>query len=487
MSGKHIDELLQQCLTAFDAGMEPEECLSAFPASRAELEPLFRQAVSLRVAFAASPSSEFRMRTRERVMFAAGRDVIGALSAEPDPEFVMDARMRFIRAAGLDTQESLRSVPPPRLPFWMNARRRLLETAAATAMTPPPPVQQRGYAFAMRAGLSAAVVVLAVAVAGLAYMTGVSNQPSGASAELAQLEHDLLEIEQQQLAGSPVSAAALQDLSTRTSKLLGQIEQDDAPPALVEKLPDLIDRQKTVVLAATIKGTIAPELAQAQTQQLAEAEKAVEDIKLAAAVAPTSTAQAVATATAEAATAASSATAETTSVPSATTTAVATTTPGPLEAGQVRVTSLTDDTFGNQAWKRVDTLNLSFSVPETWSLTAIELDDSGLGEFEGSQLLLQGPDGVGVIVNINTGQITASVGTSTLLVRGGGINGKLIAIEELAAWTTPALVGEIRHVLESVDLNGALETPTPAPTSTATPPASPTALPSSTPEPSATP
>ena len=55
MTSKHIEELLQQCIAAFDSGISPEECLGMFPAQRAELEPLFRQAISLRVAFAAAP------------------------------------------------------------------------------------------------------------------------------------------------------------------------------------------------------------------------------------------------------------------------------------------------------------------------------------------------------------------------------------------------------------------------------------------------
>ena len=70
MSKKRIEELLQECLDGYDAGLTPEECLSAFPGERAELEPLLRQALSLRVAFANSPSEDFRLDARQKLMFA---------------------------------------------------------------------------------------------------------------------------------------------------------------------------------------------------------------------------------------------------------------------------------------------------------------------------------------------------------------------------------------------------------------------------------
>ena len=90
MSREQIEHLLQECLEGFDAGLSPEECLSAYPHVRAELEPMFRQALSLRFAFAASPSEEFKRRGRESLMFHAGREVSQSLSKEPDRERAMD-------------------------------------------------------------------------------------------------------------------------------------------------------------------------------------------------------------------------------------------------------------------------------------------------------------------------------------------------------------------------------------------------------------
>ncbi len=135
MSRQQLEHLLQECLEGYDAGLSPEECLSAYPHVRSELEPMLRQALSLRFAFAAAPSEEFKSRGRETLLFHAGRDVSKALSKEPDREFVMDARQRFLSAAGAQAQEALRDVPPPRLPFWMNARRRLLDAAATRRLS----------------------------------------------------------------------------------------------------------------------------------------------------------------------------------------------------------------------------------------------------------------------------------------------------------------------------------------------------------------
>ena len=65
MSKARIEQMLQECLDGYEAGLTPEECLSAYPAHRVELEPMLRQALSLRVAYATSPSDEFRHQTRD--------------------------------------------------------------------------------------------------------------------------------------------------------------------------------------------------------------------------------------------------------------------------------------------------------------------------------------------------------------------------------------------------------------------------------------
>src|SRR3954471_7688755 len=105
MSSKRIEDLLQQCLEGYEGGMSAEECLSAFPEQRAELEPLLRQALTLRVNFASAPSERFMARAKEGLMFAAGRDVVAAMSVEPNLDFKMDARQRLIMAGGAPVQE----------------------------------------------------------------------------------------------------------------------------------------------------------------------------------------------------------------------------------------------------------------------------------------------------------------------------------------------------------------------------------------------
>jgi hypothetical protein len=66
--------------------MTPDECLSAFPEQRSVLEPLLRQALTLRMSYASAPSERFMARAKESLMFAAGRDVVAAMSVEPNED-----------------------------------------------------------------------------------------------------------------------------------------------------------------------------------------------------------------------------------------------------------------------------------------------------------------------------------------------------------------------------------------------------------------
>jgi len=245
MIRKDIQQLLQECLEGYDAGLTPEECPSAYPRVRAELEPLFRQAISLRVAYAAAPRPEFRFQAREKLLFAAGRDVSKALAAEPSEEFVSTTRQRLLNRAGAGAQEALRDVPPPRLPFWANARRHLLETAATT---PPKPAHRMPVG--LRYAVSAAVIVFAVAIAGGGFF--LQNSPAGSppkaalSAELNELSEKVATAEQMRASGQSVSSL-LDDLSTQTSKLAEQYSSDNPNAELIAKLPDLIERQQTLL------------------------------------------------------------------------------------------------------------------------------------------------------------------------------------------------------------------------------------------------
>jgi hypothetical protein len=485
VTSKHLEELLQQCITAFDAGTPPEECLNAFPAQRAELEPLFRQAISLRVAFAASPRPEFRQRTRERVLFMAGRDVTAALSARPDPEFIKDARQRFIRAAGAEAQEALRAVPPPRMPFWANTRRRLLERAEETQRTPQRSKPVFGMP-ALRAGLSMAVVAVVMAIGAFVYSLGTENSATPTNAQFAQLEEDLADLQRAHDEGTMTQ----EQLQQMTAKVNLIVQQPDQPPAVVEKLPDLISKQQRVVQAAANEGILAPEVAQAQTQQLQAAQEKAE-LRLAAARAddPTATAQPATSPTNTAVAGAASLT----PIPTSTPTPVVTPPPAdePVTDGQIRVTRSADNT-NSKLWKTIELANMSFNIPDSWTIMGgLTLDegDYGFGVTDVSTLNLKTDDGYTVLVDVESGRIDVLTPDNTLFnMRVGGFDGKFISIEDLTA-KAGGLVGDLRHLQDTFTPAGALipppPTPTPSPTSTPTNTATPTATPPATSSPSA--
>jgi hypothetical protein len=489
VTSKHLEELLQQCIAAFDAGTPPEECLSAFPAQRAELEPLFRQAISLRVAFAASPRQEFRQRTRERVLFMAGRDVTAALSARPDPEFIKDARQRFIRAAGAEAQEALRAVPPPRMPFWANTRRRLLERAEETQRAPQPSRPVIGLP-ALRAGLSMAVVALVMAVGAFVYSMGTENTATPTNAQFAQLELDLANLQAAHEAGT-LKSDDVKQVTERVNLIL----QQEQPAAVVEKLPALISKQQQVVQAAANEGILAPEVAQAQTQQLQEAHEKAE-LRLAAARAedPTSTPEPPASPTNTAV-----ATAAATQTPVVTSTPVIVVTPPPADepvaAGQIRVTASADDT-GNKDWKTVELENMSFNIPDSWKIGGgIELDggDYGFGAID-VPLNIITDDGSNLLVNLSTGRIDVyPKNGNQFVLRLGGVGEQFIGLDDLKA-EAGALVFDLWHINETfAPARALIPTPTPTPSPTATPTNTATPTPTETPpattspSPSATP
>ena len=484
MSKKQLDLLLQECLAAYDSGRSPNECLAAFPEHREELEPLFRQALSLRVAFAASPSETFRAEARNRLLVAAGRDVIQAYSRKPDPDFVLRTRERFLEAAGASTQEALRAIPPPRLPFWVNTRRRLLETAAKPA---PQPVA-RPVALNLRRGLSGAAIALAIAAGGIGYMATQSN-PS-VNADLASLEQDLMQVEAQAQAGQVVPASVIIDLSRRTNELVEKLNDQPAQVPSAEKLPAIIERQQAVATQAVVEGPPPPELRQAQ-QNLAQAEEKVVRLFAAAAATPTSqpaAIQATATtppaATATSQPAALAPTAVPTTVPP-TATAIPTTappaTPGPLQPGQVSVALLPGDNFASMSWTEIRTTTIRFVAPSDWTIVGLNVDSSGIATLGGDNLRVQN-QAVNVLVNLNVknGETVAIVDGQQIRLRSRGADGDPISAIDAISKTGPETGATLYHLTESIEL--AEPEPTPTPTATATP-VPPTSTPTATPVP----
>jgi len=455
VSRDRLMELLEQCLLQFEAGLSPEECLAAFPEERDLLEPLFRQALSLRVAFSGLPAEGFKRAARERTLVAAGRDVGAAFAAEPEPGFAASARRRLLNAAGAQAQEALRAVPPPRLPFWVNARRRLLEAAAMSARPAARPM-----ALAFRTALSGSVAVLALALLALVYLTLQNGTPRAAADELAQIEQELQVVEQQASNGK-ISVSVIFDLAARTNQVVDKFSSNPAG-AQPEKLQEIIDRQAD--LLEQVSPEEAPQEVAETKEQLDEAEAKV--TSLAARIEPTATA----TPTSEPSPEPSPSPAQTPSP---------TPKPKPLESGQVRVSALRNDTTLALTWYKVETTTLSFAIPSTWQVAGLTLGSGGVGTFTSEYMRIDGAIGevsVILLANLQTGQITAILGDDQVNVRGGGADGQAATLTDLISVVGdagPVLfhIGTSAAMAETEDEEEATATPRPSatPTRTATP------------------
>jgi hypothetical protein len=422
---RRIDQLLNECLEAYEAGLPPDECLARYPESSAQLEPLLREGISLRVAFAATPREEFRASAREAFMFAAGRDLREAFQAEPDPAFRNLARYRLLQAAGSGVQEALRDVPPPRLPFWMNTRRRLL-----AASSRPRPKAHSGGEFALRASLSLAMVLLAVALGAVLYLAERTT-PSAAE-ELAKLEQQIDSIEQRARTGQSVRATELAQLSRKTSELASKVSPD-APEA--RRLADVIDRTQDMVGQARLEPAAAPALAEAEAK-LKEAEEIV---------VPTIATQAPASPT-----------------PAATETARASPTPSvtppstpPLADNEVLIRPHpTDNTFG-LAWRTVESNKLSLVLPADWPLTGAQTNEQGRALLSGSTFGVRVPGDTSTVmtVDISTGRVDAVINGRTVVLRGAGVSGAILPPEELASLTDAQRAQLLGRFLTSIRLH----------------------------------
>lgn len=506
MSRDRIDDLLQECLAAYDAGVSPADCLSAFPERRDELEPLFRQALSLRMAYTATPDEEFRTSARERLLFAAGREVTQAFASQPKPEFTNQLRQKLLFAAGKDVtealaanpnddfyfrarahlleaggasaQEALRAVPPPRLPFWSNARRRLLEAASMPRPRPKPYATVRPMALG---GLSAAAVVLAVVFATFAYIATQSN-PTSVSADIAQLEQELREVEQQAAMGKIIPPSLIMELSTKTTQILDKASSDPAAPATdLVKLQEIINRQQQVVANASTQ-TAQPELVQAQaTLNQAEARITAARVESPTAV-PTTQAAVIppeATATATAVPATSTHRPQVTGTPSPVATAV------PPRGSEVRVALLPSDNTLDLAWAEVKTAEVRFLMPSSCSLNTTT-NSEGISIVETNNLIATCTNpNLRVFVNIKAGEFSAIVNNGpSFTLRTEGPEGKAASADDIDAKAGSG-APVLRHLVESIELTGSLAKPTPtpiaSPTATSTPVPSQTSVPGATP------
>lgn len=464
MRENDIQRMLEECIQGFDAGLTPDECLSAFPQARAELEPLFRQALSLRIAYSARPSEMFRERTREKLVFAAGRDVYKLFDAEPDAHFVSQTRKRLMNAAGAEAQEALRDVPPPRLPFWSNARRRMLETAAAS----PPRRASHAVAFGMRAALSAAVVTLAITIASAAFFisSGPANDQRMAHAELEAIERSFASMAEQWTEGDitpPGMLEQIRELAVRTSTLYEHLEDEDAT---LERLTSLIDRQQEFISYAESSGNSHPELASAR-ELLQETEQ-----KIGSTVAVVEPQTPIQTATAELAATeepelpsptpsdelATPEPTEPVSEPTEEPDPTATTAPvepierDDLQPNQILVQLDEADETLEIDWLRISTLTISFVVPDSWT-SGLNPNALGVETLVADYVVFtlpqtEGPVVTPVVVSLRNGDVFALIDGEQHSLR---LADEALGEEELAS-----LVGEISpalyHFLTSIEV-----------------------------------
>lgn len=443
---KKLDMLLQECLAGLDAGLSPEECLSAWPAHRDRLEPMLRQAMLLRLSFAAAPSPEFRARTRERFMFAAGREARQALAVQPDPHFVQTTRLRLLNAAGAAAQEALRSVPPPRLAFWMNARRRLLE-----AGTTGPAAASGAMAPALRMGFSAAaVLVIAISVAAMAYFTTQSGGTTSVGAELAAIDQQLREIEQQTDLGRPASTETFIDLSKRAAAVVDRMSTEQPQAALATKAQDVIDSIKQAA-------STSPDAKLQVEQQLAPAEQKLFALQASTPLAqPTSAASTPVPASTTAAASAAAAS-PTTAVPAGT--------PVPLGPNQARIRAVPGDTTAGLSWSELTTERFRVLLPTSWQLIGPTFGAGGIGTLDGSRIRVVEPGGTSLVIHVGSGEIQALVNGLFVVLRSE--DGTRMTVDNLVAVAGP-LADELNHILESVAHTPPAPAPTATPTRTAT-------------------
>jgi hypothetical protein len=445
---KRIEALMHECLAGIDAGLTPEECLSAWPERRDELEPLLRQALLLRVAFAAKPSQEFRERARSSMMFAAGREARQAFATEPDRHFVETTRQRLLNAAGAAAQESLRAVPPPRLAFWLNARRRLLDTASGGPIVAP-----RSMGYAMRMGFSAAaVLLLAITVAGMAYFTSQSARPT-VGQELASLDEQMDRLEQRKEAGVPVAPEVHLQLAQRIAGVAEKIGPDQTQSAVVAQ--ELIERQKKIAADSPV----APQV----EAQLAPVEERVVRIAAAQVQATLPPTRPAASATPDGSPVTSAAAA-----PTATQQAEPAATLEPLEPGQARLRLLP----GDNAWSEFSTVDFTIQLPTSWTISGPSFGANGLTLLETNWVIVNGP-GVTLRVNVGSSEIQAVIDGQLAFLRSE--DGDRILAPDLLALAGGERAVIINRILDSVEYTPA--TPTPAPTGTPTRRPAPTATP----------
>jgi hypothetical protein len=346
------------------------------------------------------------------------------------------------------------------LPFWSNARRHLLETAAAA----PPRQQGHVMAFGLRSALSAAVVVFAIGIAGAAFF--VSSNPANEtrfaiSAELAEIERKVGSLDDYRTQGAiipPGLLDELQHLALRTSTLYEHVANQDGA---LEQLASLIDRQQEFIAYAQSSGYDHPDLVNA-SEHLSEAEEKMGGGSTALIESPepietADTTAMIPTIPVETTTPEPEPTREPTPTggPAPTQTAEPSDPfdPADLEEGQVLVLAESSDTTLGLDWNRVWTVNGSFVYNAAWSANLSV--DEGRAELHSNYVVInlpaseEGPSLGPIVLTLTTGEVVALINGEQITLRSE--EGTVIdpaEIVELTGELGPALY----HFLTSIDI-----------------------------------
>lgn len=285
----------------------------------------------------------------------------------------------------------------------------------------------RGSVLVLRAGLSAAVVVLAVAAAGFALFAN-GNTPS-ADAQLAILEERTQNLIRQAQAGGDVSEGELLELTARTNALAERLDDSPSSP-LTQRIDAVISKQREVLSRAAAAGVSPPVLAQAQ-QQVNQAEE-----KLRAATPEQPPAQSAAAS--QPASSPSPVPDTPTPRPSPTSTPAASPTPVELEDDQILVTvDRSDDLYG-MSWQDVRTAKVSLTAPASWTLVGVTLSPSGLATLPSPHIVgfsLGPPSNVVVLVYMDTGRVVSVINGKQEVLRTDGRSGRALGAEEILKLT----------------------------------------------------
>jgi hypothetical protein len=311
--------------------------------------------------------------------------------------------------------------------------------------------------------------VLAVAIAGAGFLleNSPANRPSQTSAvsrEIDYISEQISNFEQLRARGEVVSSSLLDDLAERTGNLAEQYSQDGSNSELLGKLPDLIERQQSLLAEEdSLDETVA-----AAQQRLNEAD---EKFNAAASPEPTSTSSVAAVGPT------SVATVETTEPdPTPVIPAVTIVSPADLSPGQIVWQYDASVNAHGLRWWRVTTNTMTFVMPEGWSLLRVTTDENGLAVLPTDDIFIQTDiAGIVLVLDTVTGEILSI--DPTVSLRSEGPNGSTVGLATLSQLSTDeGDLANLATMLGSVTLVTA-DAPAPASptaTGTATPTVTPT-------------